>query len=360
MRRGAAYAFSRLLSKISFLQPSFQLMSPLAGFVSSDELNLLTGLRRASLANVTNEQPLIELDFAAILSLGDLLSIAGRFLRAAGIVLSPRPLLPDAIDVHEIALRDPPTDPSCTFRPVHVSSSLLIAPKVRRLLLTGSALKELAPHKPAQWIELFSEKSLPDTAVGSNSEPYLSGRVYTVREFNPTACTIAIDVFLRETGAMSQQLDTAKSGDRFVITGTHGGFAGVPADCEEFALAGDETAMPAIASILDSLPDHITTQLFIDIEDEASVTSCSPDQVRPFERILRHANCHLVPGRLASTLTAWASHHPGAYIWAAGEANEMDEVKRTLQSGPKLDARRVHTRGYWRSSAMTFGSPRSQ
>ncbi len=47
-------------------------------------------------------------------------------------------------------------------------------------------------------------------------------------------------------------------------------------------------------------------------------------------------------------LAAWSAHHPSAYVWAAGEAGEMQKIRRVLLTGPKIDASRIHTASYWK------------
>lgn len=90
-------------------------------------------------------------------------------------------------------------------------------------------------------------------------------RTYTVREWRDDARELVVDMVLHtdadgHSGPAASWAQTAEVGHRLHIIGPsrlagpeYGGVEFAPGDARQILLAGDETAVPAIASILDSL-----------------------------------------------------------------------------------------------------------
>ena len=92
-------------------------------------------------------------------------------------------------------------------------------------------------------------------------------RTYTVREWNDADRRLVIDMVLHtdehgHSGPAAEWAESAEVGHRLHIIGPSrasetpcAGIEFAPGDAHQILLAGDETAVPAIASILDSLKD---------------------------------------------------------------------------------------------------------
>jgi len=92
-------------------------------------------------------------------------------------------------------------------------------------------------------------------------------RKYTIRSIDAPAGQIAIDFVLHADGGPGGQwADTAQIGDVVGMLGP-GGRGLVAADW--YLLAGDETALPAIGRMLESMPDDAVGQVIVEIADEA-------------------------------------------------------------------------------------------
>jgi NADPH-dependent ferric siderophore reductase len=221
-------------------------------------------------------------------------------------------------------------------------------------------------------------------------------RTYTVRAVRPHAREVDI-VFVGhgDVGPASAWAASAEPGDEIVLIGpdeqSPGRAVGIdwrPGAVDTLLLAGDETAAPAIASILESLPDDAKGIALIEVPadgDRLEVRAPAGVEVRWLSRA--DAGCPhgglLVPAvrdwvvrHLAAIGVARASDEAAAaldaaehddlpdtplwdvpeghsldgdcYAWLAGEASAITTLRRFLVREAGLDRRQVAFMGYWR------------
>jgi len=240
--------------------------------------------------------------------------------------------------------------------------------------LPGLGLSDIS-HSP-DWYSVWRE--LPD----ERRNPF---RTYTVRAIDRAAAELEVDFFVHEDGGpASRWLASAAEGDELVIVGPDGrsihSAAGIdwqPGDATRLLLAGDETATPAICSILESLPSHVTAHAFIQVPtmaDAQPVTSAADITVT---WLTREAGAVEVE----AAVRAWTAEHPRAYgsalsasrqeladidvdtellwdspqaspgdfyAWLAGESALIKSLRRFLVTETGIDRKRVAFMGYWR------------
>jgi len=222
-------------------------------------------------------------------------------------------------------------------------------------------------------------------------------RTYTVRAVRPEAREVDI-VFVGhgDGGPASAWAAQAAPGDELVLIGpdelSPGRTSGIdwrPGEVETFVLAGDETAAPAIASIVAALPADASGIALIEVpshEDRLEVRAPAGVEVRWLAR--NEGGVHgerLVPAvrdwvvrHLAARGLARASDEERAalalaaaeqddapdaplwdvpeghsldgdcYAWLAGEASAITTLRRFLVREAGLDRRQVAFMGYWR------------
>ncbi|WP_423182635.1 siderophore-interacting protein [Arthrobacter sp. NyZ413] len=205
----------------------------------------------------------------------------------------------------------------------------------------------------------------------------------------------------------------AKPGDSLTIIGpnnraahcitaeTYSGIEWRPGLAQRVLLAGDETAVPAISAILESLPAGITGHAFLEVPEagdfqdvatdaDIEVTwlarGASPGRARAHGELLKAAVRSAVPapgwvGIVPSggapgpepedvnveqdilwetplrmdTAALEASRNPGIpagalpfYAWIAGEAGVIKDLRRYLVRDVGIDRKQVAFMGYWR------------
>ncbi|MGW4927776.1 siderophore-interacting protein [Agromyces sp. NPDC004153] len=222
-------------------------------------------------------------------------------------------------------------------------------------------------------------------------------RTYTVRAVRPEAREVDI-VFVAhgDAGPASAWAATAAPGDEIVLIGpdelSPGRAVGIdwrPGEVDTLLLAGDETAAPAIASILESLPADASGVAIIEVPadgDRLDVRAPAGVEVRWLPRA---ATDSAHGGLLVPAVRDWVVRHLAArglstsdvdaaaaalaaaehddlpdtplwdvpeghsldgdcYAWLAGEASAITTLRRFLVREAGLDRRQVAFMGYWR------------
>jgi NADPH-dependent ferric siderophore reductase len=212
-------------------------------------------------------------------------------------------------------------------------------------------------------------------------------RVYTVRAIRPAERELDIDFVVHGDGPAARWLATAAPGDEIIIVGPDAlsvnaglGIDWHPGDAHDLLLVGDETAAPAIAGILEALPDDRAAHALIEVPSDGDAPHIAhSDRVRvtwlprnggqpgsalvPAVQQWVEARPHLVSTTLAaSPQTVDESPDPNAlvwdvpaaptganlYAWVAGEASTIKTIRRYLVRDVGIDRGQVAFMGYWR------------
>jgi NADPH-dependent ferric siderophore reductase len=143
--------------------------------------------------------------------------------------------------------------------PTHVTRVarvLDLTPRMRRITLSGETLRGLET-RPAQDVELIL------------TEP--SGRRvkrrYTIRTARPDVGEIDVDALLHGHGPGSSWAAAARPGDEVSFLGPRGKLELRPADWHLFV--GDESALPAFASVAAARPEHENALAVVEVGDAA-------------------------------------------------------------------------------------------
>lgn len=223
-------------------------------------------------------------------------------------------------------------------------------------------------------------------------------RTYTVRAVRHGSNEVDVDfVSHGDTGVASAWVNRVREGDRCVLVGPdrRGDSANVgvewkPGAATTVFMAGDETAVPAISSILASLPAHACGQAFVEVpatddvpslhaprgvdvtwlprteigDPEANhgkrlVTAVTTGRFLGPRRTVSEAGCdHVDVDDLGArsrqeTRPLWETPNSeptgGTFAWLAGEAHAITTLRRHLVQERGWDRRRIAFMGYWRS-----------
>ena len=217
-------------------------------------------------------------------------------------------------------------------------------------------------------------------------------RTYTARGVRPHARELDVDIVLHgDGGPASRWARSARPGDELVVlgpnadaVGPHGGVDFVPpATTDRLLIAGDETALPAIAGILERLPADARGEVVIEMPTSLDVLELTAPEgvtVRWHGRdgaahgsylvpAVQAACARLMPGEapeaeivledvdvdhgLLWEVPVDAEGHPlrasaSLYAWLAGEAGVIKELRRHLVTRCGVDRKAVAFMGYWR------------
>jgi NADPH-dependent ferric siderophore reductase len=220
---------------------------------------------------------------------------------------------------------------------------------------TGIAHFPLTDDWYAQWRQLDDARRNPL-------------RTYTVIAPRPANCEIDVD-FVRhgDDGHAARWLNTVTLGSAVAVVGPDArgadprlGIEWDPGQAGTVLLAGDETAAPAICSILAGMDRTVSGIAFIEVPESGDCRDTdAPEGVEvrwlarshrdtpPLTEAVRDWTIRLlatVPKTEADQLKSG-----GLYSWLAGEASVVKKIRRNLVSEIGLDRQQVTFMGYWRS-----------
>jgi NADPH-dependent ferric siderophore reductase len=184
-----------------------------------------------------------------------------------------------------------------------------------------------------------------------------SVRTMTVRRVSLATRQIEVDIVVHgEHGVAGPWAAAAQRGQPIYLMGPGGAYTPDPA-ADWHLLAGDESALPAIAAALEALPVNAVGKAFIEVagpEDEVPLTA--PDSVE-VHWVYRGGRADLVPedraGDFAPLIEAvtTAPWLPGqAHVFIHGEAQTvMHNLRPYIRNERGVDARWASSiSGYWR------------
>jgi NADPH-dependent ferric siderophore reductase len=244
-----------------------------------------------------------------------------------------------------------------------------ITPGFARLTLGGPDLTDLVGTGGDQTVRLFfpragqaglwlpsrnSDMWMAETLIQPRSHrPWV--RNYTVREFRPEAREIDVEFALHgDQGPASAWAARARPGDPAGILDEGNSYL-PPVGADRQLLVGDESAVPAILSILAGAPATLTGDAFLEVPATADIRDrvARPPGVR-LHWLARDGNGD-VPGALALAAVREADLEPPDYTWVAGESRLATGVRRHLAGERGIPKAAIAFVGYWRHGRSSPG-----
>jgi NADPH-dependent ferric siderophore reductase len=219
------------------------------------------------------------------------------------------------------------------FRDLQVARVDRLSPHLVAVTLAGEALADFTSPSFDDHVKVFFD-------VGGD-EP--ARRDYTPRRYDNAARELVLEFVLHGEGPASAWAETAAPGQALRVAGPRGSFI-IPTDYDWHLLAGDETALPAIARRLEEMPPGAKVFAILQVAD--------PADRRPLPSA---ADVHLdwVDDEAAclAAVRAFALPPGEGYVWAAGEGSTMAELRRILVDDKGHDKRAIRAAAYWKRGA---------
>lgn len=243
-------------------------------------------------------------------------------------------------------------------RPTHhtrVADVVDLTDHLRAITLHGG-LGQFESHGGDQWLALVvpqpGSTRLPDDltiqqwqAMDPDARP--PAATYTVRRFDAQRHELELWVVLHDhdRGVAAWARD-AGVGDHVAVTSPHRSLHW-PDDLDHVLLAGDETALPAIAALLDELVGMpaVTVDVVVETVDATHALDLPGDHDTTVHWVFRGDD---PPGTGSYLLDAVADLDLPAdtFVFGATDTVRARELRGRLRSGG-LDRRRVVVTGYW-------------
>ena len=196
----------------------------------------------------------------------------------------------------------------------------------------------------------FSSTGIPDEWVALTVPGQFQTRYYTVRSLLDGLLTL--DVVVHEHGLVTEWAQTDCVGDAVGLSAPSGSFL-VPEDAGWVVLAGDLTALPAVARIAESV-GSLPVQIHAEVPDgpmpdyiAAPVTASVTPSVTP-SVTWQHAD--FGTSGLAATVREINWPEGPGYFWMAGESAQMREIRRHARHDLGWDTHHYDVMGYWSGS----------
>lgn len=236
----------------------------------------------------------------------------------------------------------PPNRPSP--RLLQVVAKEQVSPNMLRVRLGGPGLAGFPAGAEGGYVKLML------AGRQANARPVV--RTYTVRHQTPD--TIDIDFALHhdyagEHGPATEWARATQPGDTIEVGGP-GPAKPLPLGFGFYLVAGDMTALPAIAVNLAALPADANGAVVIEVSSEAD----RQDLARPARMSLTYV-VNPAPGTAPHALTrALAAQDPGdddIYAWVACEFSAMRSLREYLRVERSLGPDRLYISSYWKQGA---------
>lgn len=283
---------------------------------------------------------------------------------------------------------------------VELKQRIDLSPSLVRLVFGGDDIAQARCLAPDQRIKLLfpgadgTPSQLPvegDWHAARRKLPAAQQppmRTYTIRALRMQPAELDVDFVLHGVnGPASAWATQAQPGDRLQMVVPNKAFSGdpggyewqPPAGIRKVLLIGDETALPAIAGILEELmeyPAYPDVQVFIEVPYESD---CVTLRCHPHTRLnwlprdvlgaqhgetLIHAAQELAElpppdserrpikvSQRGEELRPWDSAQPADnsfYAWVAGESGTVMKIRRFLINERGQERRNLTLMGYWR------------
>lgn len=245
------------------------------------------------------------------------------------------------------------------FRVLTVTHTEQVTPHMRRVHFSGEDLARFASTQSIHVRLYIPPEGLAEPVWPIQGEDGLTiqpppdkrpvMRKYTIRQIDAPAGTLAIDFVLHDdAGPGSGFAARARPGDRIGMTGP-GGRGLKPA--QRYVLLGDETSLPAIGRMLESLPADAQGLAVIEVADAGE------EQVltAPAGIAVRWVHRHAVPAGSPSGLEAafaaldFAEDGPETYVWSATEHEVFKRLRASARQRLRPERDQHLIVSYWRA-----------
>jgi len=241
------------------------------------------------------------------------------------------------------------------FRPVEVVDVRRLSPRLVSIVFTG-AFDDFAVDAPTRHIKVLvpgdgeHAVALPevgaDGVIWPDGTPRPAVRTYTPRRFDPMTGILEVQFVVHGEGPASTWADRARPGDRLAVAGP-GGRAPLELTSGPWVIAGDESAIPAIGTLLDALPFDATAEVYVEIEDCAGQIDLDGRASAKITWLVRSVGDE--PGAALHDALRAATITDATRVWVACEAVAVRRIRRLVLERGEVGPSGLVTRGYWRA-----------
>ncbi|GJF31407.1 siderophore-interacting protein [Kitasatospora sp. NE20-6] len=229
-----------------------------------------------------------------------------------------------------------------------------LTPHMQRVVLGGEGLaaftagtstdhyiKLLFPAEGVTYPEPFDMEQI---RADFPREQWPTTRTYTVRAWDAEQRELVVDFVLHgDEGLAGPWALRARPGDTIRFNGPGGGYTPDPT-ADWHLLAGDESALPAVAAALEALPDGATVHAFVEVD--------GPEEEQKTDSrvhvVWLHRGNRPVGEALVEAVRGLDFPQGRVHAFVHGEAGFVKELRRHLRTERQIPLEDLSISGYWR------------
>jgi len=238
-------------------------------------------------------------------------------------------------------------------RRVEVTQVQVLSPVMRRITLAGPELAGFSIPLPASYIKLiFPEPGRTEPVAPTPDGPKSRWmRTYTPRRFDAQALALEVDFVLHGEGPASSWAEQARPGQALYLMGPGPGYK-LDATAPGHWLIGDDSALPAFETILETLPAGTPATLLVEVVDAREERALPGAAIADIRWLPRGADKNDAGRALETALQSMAAPALGTRVYVACEAMAMRRIRQLLIERIGIPRSQVVGRGYWKLGAV--------
>ena len=245
---------------------------------------------------------------------------------------------------------------------VEVVSVTDVHPHLRRVVVGGDDLAAFAPSAPDTFVYVLlpppgrDELTIDQTFTWEGFEQMPEadrpvGAYYTVRQWDPERRELTMLMVRHgDEGPASAWVDGAVPGLPVALWGPRTAYH-PPAATDWHLLVADDTGLPAVAVILESLPAGAVAKVFAEVADVAEhqlLPSSSSFEITWLHRGDAPAGTTTLLADAVRSMP-WPGGTP--YVWGGGESRAMTALRKYVRGEIGLPREAVSLVAYWRHAS---------
>ena len=236
----------------------------------------------------------------------------------------------------------------------HVVRTERLTPHVQRVVLGGDGLAEFSAGTftdhyvkvlfGAEGVTYPEPFDLERIRAEFPREHWPVTRTYTVRAWDPELRELTLDFVVHgDEGLAGPWAVRARPGETVRFMGPGGGYA-PDTTADWHLLAGDESALPAIAAALEALPADAVVQAFVEVSDPAEELEFDTAA----EVVWLHRGDRPVGELLVEAVRALEFPDGRVHAFVHGEAGFVKDLRALLRVELGIPREDLSVSGYWR------------
>lgn len=227
-------------------------------------------------------------------------------------------------------------------RELVVEEILDLSRSMRRIVFRSDDLHDFESLGPDDHIKLF----LPGEG-SADGKPLM--RDFTPRRFDTAAGVFELEFFLHDAGPATEWARQAGVGDRISIGGPRGSMV-VADDFDWYLLAGDETALPAIARRMEKLRDGVPVHCILLVEAPEDSFDMPQRDGAHVQWIYRAGRVGEDADLIGTAISTWELPEGDGFAFVAAEARASQGAREILAAKGQKE-QWIKAAGYWSALA---------